>query len=267
MKQVKKILCGVLMVCMIIVGITVVPQSVQAATKDFVIENGVLKEYKGAGGKVVIPNGVTKIADYVFYYNDTITSITIPASVRQCGSRCFGGCTSLKEITFKNSNTILDWDSVTQGHNLKYGAFYAGDYWEVQLPEVKPMVQTLTIKGYSGSTAEKLAKAFVKYPWGNMSVKFVNLKNKKSTTYGVPTTLSIKKGKTSNKCKISLNNNEFNTTPKISYKSNNKKIATISSNGKITAKKKGTATITVTITWKDSGMSWKKISKTKVTVK
>ena len=32
MKQVKKFLCGVLMVCMILAGINVAPQSVQAAT-------------------------------------------------------------------------------------------------------------------------------------------------------------------------------------------------------------------------------------------
>ena len=267
MKQVKKFLCGVLMVCMILAGITTAPQTARAANNDFVIENGVLIEYKGAGGKVVIPDGVTEIADRVFFYNDTITNITVPASVTKCGSRCFGACTSLKEITFKNPDTVLDWDSMTQSHDLKYGAFYAGDYWEVELSEVKPMVQTLTIKGYSGSTAETLAKSYAKYPWGNMTVKFVNLKNKKVATYGIPTTLSIKKGKTSNKCKISYNGYTANSVPKISYKSSNNKIATISSNGKISAKKKGTATITVTVTWDDSGMSWKKVSKTKVTVK
>ena len=32
MKQVKKLLCGVLMLCMIVAGITIVPQNVQAAT-------------------------------------------------------------------------------------------------------------------------------------------------------------------------------------------------------------------------------------------
>ena len=77
----------------------------------------------------------------------------------------------------------------------------------------------------------------------------------------------MKKGKTSNKCKISYNGYATNSVPKISYKSSNNKIATISSNGKISAKKKGTATITVTVNWVDSGMSWKKVSKTKVTVK
>ena len=35
--------------------------------KDFVIENGVLKEYNGPGGEVVIPEGVEKIDDGTFY--------------------------------------------------------------------------------------------------------------------------------------------------------------------------------------------------------
>jgi hypothetical protein len=33
---------------------------------DFVIENGILKEYVGSGGEVVIPEGVTGIAYGVF---------------------------------------------------------------------------------------------------------------------------------------------------------------------------------------------------------
>ena len=42
-------------------------------TSDFVIENGVLKEYKGSGGNVVVPEGVTSIGDEAF---------------KNCKSRC-----------------------------------------------------------------------------------------------------------------------------------------------------------------------------------
>ena len=35
--------------------------------KDFVIERGVLKEYNGKGETVEIPDGVKKIAAWVFY--------------------------------------------------------------------------------------------------------------------------------------------------------------------------------------------------------
>ena len=52
---------------------------VNAETKDsdFVIENGVLKQYKGNDDTVYIPEGVTKIATYAFknneIYNDKST--------------------------------------------------------------------------------------------------------------------------------------------------------------------------------------------------
>ena len=51
--------------------------------KDFVIENGVLKQYTGPGGDVVIPEGVTEVGRWAF--NDCIglTGVTIPAGVRK----------------------------------------------------------------------------------------------------------------------------------------------------------------------------------------
>ena len=45
--------------------------------EDFVIENGVLKEYRGAGGAVVIPDSVTEIEGRVFYGCSSLTSVTI----------------------------------------------------------------------------------------------------------------------------------------------------------------------------------------------
>ena len=39
----------------------------RAADDDFVIQNGVLTEYYGDGGNVVIPNGVTAIGSKAFY--------------------------------------------------------------------------------------------------------------------------------------------------------------------------------------------------------
>ena len=33
---------------------------------DYVIENGVLTKYQGAGGDIVIHEGITKVGDYAF---------------------------------------------------------------------------------------------------------------------------------------------------------------------------------------------------------
>ena len=56
---------------------------------DFVIENGVLKEYKGSSGDVVIPEGVTSIGDYVFFLCDSLESVTIPDGVTNIGKAVF----------------------------------------------------------------------------------------------------------------------------------------------------------------------------------
>ena len=53
--------------------------NVEAATTTsdgFVIENGVLTAYTGAGGAIVIPSSVTEIGAKVFNENQTITSVT-----------------------------------------------------------------------------------------------------------------------------------------------------------------------------------------------
>lgn len=71
---------------------------------DFVIENGVLKEYTGSGGDVVIPVGVTSIGDHAFHkWHSRVTSITIPDSVTDVGISAFADCVSLQSVTVKSS--------------------------------------------------------------------------------------------------------------------------------------------------------------------
>lgn len=71
-------------------------------THDFLIENGVLKCYKGTDTEVVIPECVTEIEKCAFCFNrdkDTITSIIIPPSVIKIGSGAFSGCKNITSIT------------------------------------------------------------------------------------------------------------------------------------------------------------------------
>ena len=64
-------------------------------TTDFIIENGVLTKYKGPGGDVVIPDGVTKIGDCAFFACQNLTNAYIPDSVTKIGESAFAFCKKL----------------------------------------------------------------------------------------------------------------------------------------------------------------------------
>ena len=66
---------------------------------DFVIENGVLVQYKGPDGDVVIPDGVTEIGVWAFSYHAGLKSVTIPESVREIGEYAFFYCEGLTSVT------------------------------------------------------------------------------------------------------------------------------------------------------------------------
>lgn len=63
--------------------------------------------YDGPGGNVVIPDGVTAIADYAFLNNGDITSLTVPGSVRSIGRSAFEGCYSLTSVTLADGLTSI----------------------------------------------------------------------------------------------------------------------------------------------------------------
>lgn len=68
------------------------------AGSDFLILDGWLCGYRGNCAEVVIPEGITAIADSVFACHGEIHHISIPQSVGHIGKRAFEDCTNLQGI-------------------------------------------------------------------------------------------------------------------------------------------------------------------------
>ena len=52
-------------------------------TSDYVIVNGVLKDYKGAGGDVIVPEGVHTIGKQAFYECRAMKTVTLPSGLKE----------------------------------------------------------------------------------------------------------------------------------------------------------------------------------------
>ena len=98
MKKAEKILSIILAFVMVLSAFPFVGAS--ASSDDFIIdENGVLTAYNGAGGDIVIPDGVTAIADSVFEGNNDIKSVVFPEGLERIGDRAFFRCDRIEAVT------------------------------------------------------------------------------------------------------------------------------------------------------------------------
>lgn len=73
----------------------------------FTIVDGVLLEYIGPGGAVIIPDGVIKIENNAFYMCDNLTKVVISDSVTEIGGGAFGYCLGMTSIAIPNSVTQI----------------------------------------------------------------------------------------------------------------------------------------------------------------
>lgn len=89
-----------------------------AANSDFVIEDGVLVEYKGSGGAVTIPSSVTSIGNAAFWNCNSLTSVTIPNSVTSIEYAAFFACNGLTGVTIPSSVTAIGYRAFSACENL-----------------------------------------------------------------------------------------------------------------------------------------------------
>ena len=74
---------------------------------EIIIENGVLKRYKGKKKSHVIPDGVTEIGKDAFRWHQSLQNIVISDSVTVIGERAFENCRNLQSITIPDHVTNI----------------------------------------------------------------------------------------------------------------------------------------------------------------
>lgn len=113
----KKILTVMLVLCLLFTAcfVSAVPVSAIAASpeEDFDVYDGVLIDYFGEGGDIIIPDslGITEIDSQVFSKcaaAQEIKSVVIPDGVVKIGFACFEYCANLENVTLPQSLEVLD---------------------------------------------------------------------------------------------------------------------------------------------------------------
>ena len=94
----------------------------------FVIEDGVLEEYTGPGGEVVIPKGVTRIGEWAFEGCSSLSGVVMPQGVTEIGESAFSGCTGLSSVVIPGSVTAIGEDAFDDGVELVRQGAHAPDY-------------------------------------------------------------------------------------------------------------------------------------------
>ncbi len=89
-----------------------------SSVADFVIENGVLKQYTGSGGNVTVPEGVTSIGDKASWRCENLTSVIISEGVTSIGYGAFMACKGLASITLPESLTSIGDRAFSSCHSL-----------------------------------------------------------------------------------------------------------------------------------------------------
>lgn len=86
---------------------------------DYVISDGVLKEYRGKEKDVVIPKGVKEIGGSAFY-GANVETVTMCDDVESLCSSCFCCATKLKSVIFSDKIKVIPLGILDGCENLEY---------------------------------------------------------------------------------------------------------------------------------------------------
>ena len=125
--------------------------------KDFIIENGILVEYTGEGGSLVIPEGVTIIGNSAFFGCRKLTDVVIPNSVTDIGNSAFFDC-GLIQVSIPASVT-----------NIGKSAF---GYCQ-SLTSITVDKNNVNYRDIDGNLYSKDGKTFIQYTAGKTETEFL----------------------------------------------------------------------------------------------
>ena len=69
----------------------------------FIIQADILEKYVGAGGDVVVPEGIRAIAPNAFAHS-AVRSVVLPATIREIGAYAFASCKALESVKIKSAS-------------------------------------------------------------------------------------------------------------------------------------------------------------------
>ena len=168
------------------------------------------------------------------------TSDYVIAASGICNNICIKAFTSNNNITLSPTGITLG-----KGESYKLSAKLSGDFSDDTVTYTSSDKSIVTVNSAGKATAVGVGTATVTGALNDGSISTITVTVKKAPTYikTVPSnSKTVKKGKTFRiKTKLSAGS----ASQKITYTSSNKKVAKVNSTGRVTAKKKGKATITV----------------------
>lgn len=186
---------------------------------------------------IKIPPKVTKIKKCAFYNCINLKSVTLSNELTEIGYKSFRGCNSLKSIVIPNSVVCIEDYAFMKCKNLKKATFKGKKTIKIGKAIFEECGKEFCIfyqkkheKSWKNYTSY-LKKIYGKSKIGVSRIKFV----KKRLTLVVG-----KKQKLRYKIYP-----EKATIKKVTWKSTNNKIAKVSKKGLVTAKRKGSCTITI----------------------
>jgi len=123
----------------------------------FDVKGGVLVKYRGKGGNVIIPAGITTIGAQAFFNCYNVNSITIPDSVKRIESSAFEFCSGLMSVHIPKSVTFID------------GAVFGGCS---KLQSITVDAKNSAYKSIDGNLYTKDGKYLLQYALGKKDARF-----------------------------------------------------------------------------------------------